>query len=285
METRKHKWRDKKRALTRQMLLEAAQEVFLLRGYAATMEEMAHHARCSAGLFYTYFPSKQALLETFAMQQLTALFETAVAQMRAVDASASSLREGLGAMARHVAQRQAAFRFLLQAAPVWREQGNGATVHTPHVMQEFARLTTELLQESQRAGLVRSDVSVSELQSFVNMVCFGLIERVTTATGDPHAEELASLAWDLLCGGIQRKLAMKSGAHACHGDSTSFVAGRQTQADIPSPPEAPAAHMSPTCAHPVGTHDDRYQGQNGGSPTCSPMRPRNEGPRASSQRP
>jgi len=286
------------------MLLEAALAVFIRRGYAATMGEMARHARCSPGLFYAYFPSKQALLESIAMQQLNELFEMTVARMRASAASVSSLREGLRVMAAHVAQRQAAFRLLVQAVPVWRAQGNGAAAHTS-VMQDFVALTSDLLQESQRAGLVRTDVSAAELQAFIHLVCLGLIERVATAPDEPQAEKLAALAWELLCCGIhdhpqddrskspgpgthpgsqgagradprRGDLEQDSpgqavsgfGARELNGDFAASVAERQPHTGIlrgPFLPPAPAARMSPPCAHPVGPHDDGSHGRNGGS--------------------
>jgi AcrR family transcriptional regulator len=195
-------WREKRQAMTRQMLLEAALEVFIQRGRAATMEDIARHAHCSPSLFYNFFHAKQALIETLAMQQLSALFELAIARMRATDASMSRLREGLHLIACFVAERRTLFRFLFQTAPVWREMGDGTAAHTNNTMQEFMALTSDLLEESQRAGLMRTDLPVSELQAFIHLVCLGLIERVATTPGEPHAEKLASFAWDLLYAGI-----------------------------------------------------------------------------------
>lgn len=201
-------WRKRKQVLTRQVLMESAQDVFLRCGrQAATIQEMASTALCSPSLFYSYFPGKEALLREIAMKHADELFRTVVTQMRASQESLEGLHAGLRGLVCHVTLQRALFRLLVHEFPVWCDEHQRSVGTGPwHVMKDFAILTSELLQEAQRSRLVRTDFSVSELQEFINLVCIGLIERVATNPGEPDVERLAALVWELLCSGIIGKL-------------------------------------------------------------------------------
>lgn len=65
-----------RREATRNRITSAALKLFATRGYASTpVDAIVRAAKCSPGLFYHYFPSKQALLQT--------LFEESMADVRA----------------------------------------------------------------------------------------------------------------------------------------------------------------------------------------------------------
>lgn len=65
----------------RQRVIEAARELFALRGLEATLNDVAHHAGLGVGTVYRRFPTKEELLEAVfedAINQLTALGESAL---------------------------------------------------------------------------------------------------------------------------------------------------------------------------------------------------------------
>jgi AcrR family transcriptional regulator len=65
----------------RQRVIEAARELFALRGLEATLNEVAHHAGLGVGTVYRRFPRKEELLEAIfvdGIKELNALAETAL---------------------------------------------------------------------------------------------------------------------------------------------------------------------------------------------------------------
>jgi AcrR family transcriptional regulator len=65
----------------RHRVIEAARELFALRGIEATLNDVAHHAGLGVGTVYRRFPTKEELLEAVfedAINQLTALAESAL---------------------------------------------------------------------------------------------------------------------------------------------------------------------------------------------------------------
>lgn len=65
----------------RQRVIEAARDLFALRGLEATLNDVAHHAGLGVGTVYRRFPTKEELLEAVfedAINQLTALAESAL---------------------------------------------------------------------------------------------------------------------------------------------------------------------------------------------------------------
>ena len=93
------------RAVTRAKLLNAALELFALRGYAATsVDAVAESAGVSAGLLYHHFASKAAVLNAIFEQSLAdvqATFAAADHEMRAGDRLPALLRSGAAIVPRH----------------------------------------------------------------------------------------------------------------------------------------------------------------------------------------
>ena len=93
------------RAATRAKLLNAALELFAMRGYAATsVDAIASAAGVSAGLLYHHFDSKAALLNAIFEQSLAdvqATFAAADREMRPVDRLPALLRSGAAIVPRH----------------------------------------------------------------------------------------------------------------------------------------------------------------------------------------
>ena len=93
------------RAVTRAKLLNAALELFALRGYAATsVDAIAESAGVSAGLLYHHFASKAAVLNAIFEQSLAdvqATFAAADREIHAADRLPALLRSGAAIVPRH----------------------------------------------------------------------------------------------------------------------------------------------------------------------------------------
>ena len=93
------------RANTRAKLVNAALELFAMRGYAGTsVDAIAEAAGVSAGLLYHHFDSKAAVLNAIFEQSLAdvqATFSAADREVRAVDRLPALLRSGAVIVPRH----------------------------------------------------------------------------------------------------------------------------------------------------------------------------------------
>lgn len=67
-------------------VLDAALELFLERGFAATkVDDVAKRAGVSKGLVYLYFPSKEALIEAIVLRAVSPIAERAVGEITQFD--------------------------------------------------------------------------------------------------------------------------------------------------------------------------------------------------------
>ncbi|MFG1992897.1 TetR/AcrR family transcriptional regulator [Actinoplanes sp. NPDC048988] len=57
----------------RERIIEAAREVFATRGFAATLDDVAHHAGVGVGTVYRRFPTKEALVEAIFSERIAAM--------------------------------------------------------------------------------------------------------------------------------------------------------------------------------------------------------------------
>ena len=63
-------------------VLDAALELFIARGYAATrVEDIARHAKLSKGAVYLYFPSKEAIIEALVRRAVVPIADSALSQL------------------------------------------------------------------------------------------------------------------------------------------------------------------------------------------------------------
>ncbi|MDQ4112371.1 MAG: TetR/AcrR family transcriptional regulator [Actinomycetota bacterium] len=110
------------RAMTRQLLLDAAMDRFVASGYAATtIDEIASAAGTTRVTFYAYFPSKSEVIKALIAERL----EDELIELRSprgsslgglADAVAAGTREQLGAWIRQAVARWPAVRPIVTVA-------------------------------------------------------------------------------------------------------------------------------------------------------------------------
>jgi AcrR family transcriptional regulator len=107
-------YRDERRA----HILAAARRCFVRDGFHQTsMQELVSEAGLSSGAVYRYFPSKDAMIEAIAEQNL----EEVTAVLRDSLASGLSVGDAMSCVLRHVAARHAEDGFAAIAVLVWSE--------------------------------------------------------------------------------------------------------------------------------------------------------------------
>lgn len=138
----------------RERILIAAQEVFAARGFAATLDDVAHQAGVGVGTVYRRFPTKESLVEAlFAerLEDLVSLAEDALALPTGWD--------GLVMMLRRSIEMHAVDRGLRDAAlcvGVDKKDFAGVGEHLIPLIQE-------LLDRAHAEGSLRADVGLHDL--------------------------------------------------------------------------------------------------------------------------
>jgi AcrR family transcriptional regulator len=147
--------------LNRQRIIEAAREVFAVRGLAATLDDVAHHAGVGIGTVYRRFPTKEALVEAALEDRLAEFAETAEAALRAPTGW-----DGLVAFLRIVAGMHAADRGLRDVA-----LGAGFGLrHHERIGERMEPLVHQLIERARTEGSLRPDVTAEDLPPLLMMI-------------------------------------------------------------------------------------------------------------------
>ncbi|WP_205708548.1 TetR family transcriptional regulator [Kineococcus siccus] len=145
----------------RRRLLDAAREVFADRGFAATLDDVAHAAGLGVGTVYRRFPDKDALVEALFEERITGLVELAEHAAQAEDAwtgLAGFLEAASRLMAEDRGLRQAVMSPLHGRAGVALARG------------QLVPRVEWLLQRARDSGQLRADVASSDVVTVLEAV-------------------------------------------------------------------------------------------------------------------
>ncbi|MEV6348840.1 helix-turn-helix domain-containing protein [Actinoplanes sp. NPDC051851] len=145
----------------RERIIEAAREVFAARGFAATLDDVAHHAAVGVGTVYRRFPTKEALIEAvFAdrLEDLVSLAEDALALPSAWD--------GLTMLLRRTARMHCGDRGLRDAALCIGIDKH----HFARVGEHMVPLIGELIDRAHAEGTLRPDVGLQDFPIIMAMI-------------------------------------------------------------------------------------------------------------------
>jgi AcrR family transcriptional regulator len=134
-------------------LLTAAREVFAERGFGATLDDIARHARLGTGTAYRHFPNKQAI----AAEVLTDATEQIVKDARAAGAIEDPWH-ALVTFFERTAARQVKDRGLYEILT-----GQGNDEEQARVWPEIIAAVTELFDRAQRAGAIRAEAAPQDI--------------------------------------------------------------------------------------------------------------------------
>jgi AcrR family transcriptional regulator len=140
----------------RERILDAAREVFAVRGNLAQMDDVARAAGVGVGTVYRHFPDKESLLAELVRQKF-ALFasrarDALAAEGEPFEVLAELLRSNLELTAKDVAAQNA----LVSAGEcVWER--------TAAERAELLALVDELMTRAKKAGTMRKDVRVEDV--------------------------------------------------------------------------------------------------------------------------
>ncbi len=138
----------------RQRVLEAARELFAVRGLEATLNDVAHHANVGVGTVYRRFATKQELLDAIfedGIDQVACLAETALQQQHSWD--------GFVWFVEHLCELMATDRGLREM--VYSTAYGGYGVECARL--RLTPLTSSLVERARDDGYLRPDVEPSDM--------------------------------------------------------------------------------------------------------------------------
>jgi AcrR family transcriptional regulator len=190
----------------RAAILEAAEAEFRAHGVDASMDEIAHRAGVGVGTVYRNFPTKEALLQAIVTSRLTPLLDAAREAADAQDAG-----EAFFAFLRLLSDESAAFKAL---ADRMAASGFDLTATKKDAMRDLLGAVGELLTRAQRAGRVRSDISIDD----VSMLMAGLVQAGYAAPDPSMQTRCLALVCDALGTDVHTQLPSKDAVRAAGAD-------------------------------------------------------------------
>jgi AcrR family transcriptional regulator len=147
-------------ARNRARVLEVAYETFAAEGLSVPIDEIARRAGVGAGTVYRHFPTKDDLYKAVVCDRIATIIESGRALLATGDPG-EALFTFLRSM---VLQWGATDQGLVEALA-----GVGLDIATamPDVEECFLRMLTDLLRTGQKAGTVRSDLTVREVKALM----------------------------------------------------------------------------------------------------------------------
>jgi len=145
----------------RRRILDAARDVFADRGFAATLDDVAHAAGLGVGTVYRRFPDKDALVEALFEERITGLVELAEQA-----ASAEDAWDGLAGFLEAASRLMATDRGLRQAVMSPHHGRAGVAV----ARSQLAPRVDGLLRRAHESGQLRPDVAASDVVTTLEAV-------------------------------------------------------------------------------------------------------------------
>lgn len=147
--------------LNRQRIIVAAREVFSARGFEATLDDIAHHAKLGVGTVYRRFPSKEHLVEAMFVERLDELTELCEKALTEPDAWS-----GFAQFIEKTAELHSADRGL-------REVMLGTSFghnQVQHARERLIPVCTQLINRAQESGQLRADFAPTDLAALHVMI-------------------------------------------------------------------------------------------------------------------
>lgn len=185
------------RSARRRLLLQAASEVFVARGYhAAAMDEIAVRAGVSKPVLYQHFPGKRELYLALLDEQVGHLGRRMLTALRATNDNKERVHGAISAYFEFVDSEGEAFRLLLES-----DLRNDPEVHDK-VEQAFAGIVSALadtINAESGAGRARSELLSAGLAGLAEVSARWWLERRNDRASDLSKDEaialVSALAW------------------------------------------------------------------------------------------
>lgn len=198
--------REKKKALTRQAIIDAAGKLFSMRGFDATsIDEICHAADVVKGTFYYHFKSKEDLVIELRRAMTSQLEEYVIGELNSGKPPLDVLRDLMIRDARWTEQNEELAVIFISQIYMNRAASLKNPDHPPSVLRgALRRPVSAVVEAAQKAGQLRADLDAAELSEMIfGFYIHGKRCWLNNAR-KPGALEPAVLRWlDMLLQGLQ----------------------------------------------------------------------------------
>jgi AcrR family transcriptional regulator len=197
--------REKKKALTRQTIINAAGKLFSQNGFDATsIDEICQSADVVKGTFYYHFKSKEDLVFELRREMTTHLEEFVTAELSSGKPPLQLLREVIMKDARWTEENEELSVIFISQIYMNRAASLKNPDHPPSQLRgALRRPVSAVVEAAQQAGQLRLDISAAELSEMI----FGFYvhgKRCWLNARKPGALEPMALRWlDMLLQGLE----------------------------------------------------------------------------------
>jgi AcrR family transcriptional regulator len=169
----------------RDRVLEAARAAFAAEGSNASLDEIARRAGVGAGTVYRHFATKEALFEAVVLDRIGELIEEAHARAEDPDPG-----RAFSSFVELLAREGALKRDLVETLG---SDGIHLQIGEAPIVQALIDALGELLSRAQRAGAVRSDVSVNDVMALLTGAAYAICH---SRADDEQTHRLLAIMYD-----------------------------------------------------------------------------------------
>jgi AcrR family transcriptional regulator len=169
----------------RDRVLEAARAAFGAEGSDVSLDEIARRAGVGAGTVYRHFPTKEALFEAVVFDRIGELVEEARALLDDLDPGSA-----FWSFVERLAREGALKRDLVEALA---HEGIHLQLGEAPIVTALMDVLAELLRRAQRAGAVRSDISVDDVLAVLTGAAYAICH---SRADDERTRRLLAILYD-----------------------------------------------------------------------------------------
>ena len=169
----------------RDRVLEAARAAFGTQGSDVSLDEIARRAGVGAGTVYRHFPTKEALFEAVVVDRMGELVGEARAFVDDPDPG-----RAFSTFVERLAREGAVKRDLVEALA---SNGIHLQLGEAPIVRALTDVLAELLRRAQRAGTVRSDISVDDVMALLTGASYSICH---SQADDERTRRLLSIMFD-----------------------------------------------------------------------------------------
>ncbi len=185
---------------TRTMILLAARELFLRKGYSnTTIDEIMSMAGLGKGTMYLYFKSKEDLFLSLILEEWTELQKKIDVVINDDSPPYQRLRKGFSEYIRFFEDRPYLLSLIMDAEASLRHH-----ISKDYFSRYYARLPVviDIVSEAQREGAIRRDIEPVEIINMFLAFANGLIHLWISQGRNFPLFERAMRGWDTLWRGL-----------------------------------------------------------------------------------
>jgi TetR/AcrR family fatty acid metabolism transcriptional regulator len=184
------------------IILEAAIKVFAERGFfQSTVAQIARKAGVADGTIYLYFENKEDILLQFFAYKTRQIFDKFQKVVTKSDTAETKLRNLVSSHLKEY-QDNMEMAIVFQAETRQVRQSEAIKSHIREISRKYRELVGEIVEEGQREGVMRKDLYIGLVKTYITGAIEEVINAWVLANGKYNLESMAEPLVELYLKGI-----------------------------------------------------------------------------------